>query len=160
MPLSNPYRLAVRRANPDFFIRQNIISINGIACQAYGNIHLLHNPFKDQVVVHRTYTSVQLANEKERWLHTAANGGILVSPFISKAEKAIRTEAETLGGKIILITHEAFPERFKPASHDFDLCSEGRLLIISLGLPPNTDLTRSHCLRMNDLAKSIATAQS
>lgn len=27
-------------------------------------------------------------------------------------------------------------ESFKPASHDFDLCSEGRLLIISLGLPP------------------------
>lgn len=86
----------------------------------------------------------------------ASKGTVLVSPFISQAEKAIRAEAESLGAKIILITHEAFPERFKPSAHDFDLCSKGRLLIISLGLTAGTGLSRALCMQMNDLAEAIA----
>lgn len=152
---SNPYRLAVRRANPDFFTRRNNLIIENTEYQAYGNIHLLGNPFKDQVIVHRSDSSDLLARHKEEWLHTAANGGVLVSPFISGEEKRIRVEAEKLGAKIILITHEAFAERYKPAAHAFALCSEGRLLIISLGLPAKTDLSRPLCLQMNSLAEAI-----
>ncbi len=77
------------------------------------------------------------------WLSDAAKGTVLVSPFISKSEKAIRVEAEDIGANIILITHEAFGERFKPAAHDFNLCSQGRLLIISLGMPLNTPISRT-----------------
>ncbi len=152
---SNPYRLAVRRAYPDFFIRRNNLTIEGAEYQAYGNLHLLDNPFKDQVIVHRADTPDLLAKHKEEWLYTAANGGVLVSPFISKAEKEIRTEAETLGSKIILITHEVFPDRYKPAARDFDLCTAGRLLIISLRHPTGTPLTRTLCLQMNALASNI-----
>ncbi len=154
---SNPYRLAVRRANPDFFTRRNSLNIGGIPYQAYGNIHLLDNPFKDQVIVHRAYTPDQLAQHKEQSFYNAANGGVLVSPFISQAEKAIRAEAETLGARMILITHEAFPERYKPAAYDFDLCIQGRLLIITLGLAPKTALSRGICLKMNILAQTIVT---
>lgn len=69
--------------------------------------------------------------------------------------KALRREVEAIGGDIILITHEAFPERFKPAKHDFDLCSAGRLLIVALGRPPATPLSREICLAMNALASDI-----
>ena len=153
---ANPYRLAVRRANPGFFTRCDSRLIAGHACQVYGNIHLLDNPFKDQVIVHRADTPDQFAKHRAEWLYTSANGGILVSPFISPAERAIRAEAETLGSRIILITHEAFPDRYKPASHDFDLCTSGRLLIISLGLPASTPLSRSLCQQMNALAQAIS----
>ena len=61
-------------------------------------------------------------------------------------------------GCAILITHEAFTDRFKPAAHDFELCAAGSLLIISLGLPAGTTLSRSHCLAMNALAEAIAEA--
>lgn len=152
----NPFRLAVRFAKPDYFSRVNNIQIGNRLYSTYGNFQLLKNPFKDQVVVHRADSSEKKNEDRARWLHTGANGGILVSPFISPAEKAIRSEAETLGAKIILITHEAFPERFKPSARDFALSEEGRLLIISLGLPPETELTRAHCLQMNALAKTIA----
>lgn len=152
---SNPYRLAVRRAYPDYFQRVNRIELDGKPYQAYGNLHLLDNPFKEQVVIHRADSHDELARKTERWLYTAANGGVLVSPFISKAEKEVRTEAEAAGARIILITHEAFPERFKPSAHEFALCEQGRLLIISLGLPPKTELTRAHCLSMNSIAKSL-----
>ena len=67
-----------------------------------------------------------------------------------------RSVAETLDAKIILITHEAFKDRYKPAAHDFALCAEGRLLIISLGLPAGTDISYPICSRMNDLAKTIS----
>ncbi|MDE6653877.1 MAG: hypothetical protein K2K37_05770 [Muribaculaceae bacterium] len=151
----NPRRLAVRRANPDFFTRLDSLSIGGAAYQAYGNVQLLDNPFKEQVIVHRADTPEQFVHQKKRWLYTAANDGVLVSPFISKREKEIRTEAETLGATLILITHEAFGERCKPAAHDFDLCREGRLLIITLGLVSGTPLTRDICQDMNTLAETI-----
>lgn len=153
---SNPLRLAVRRAYPDFFTRCNNLIIGDTPCQAYGNIHLLRNPFKDQVIVHRADNDQYFITKSDRWMHTGANGGVLVSPFISKREKSIRKEAESIGAKIILITHEAFPERYKPVAHDFTLCTEGRLLIISLGETAGTQLSRAHCLRMNTLAESIA----
>lgn len=152
----NPHRLAVRRANPDFFTRLDSLSIRGATYQAYGNVHLLDNPFKEQVVVHRADTPEQFAHHKERWLYTAANGGVLVSPFISKREKEIRTEAETLDARLILITHEVFGERFKPGAHDFDLCTQGRLLIIALGLQQGSPLTQPICRQMNALAEIIA----
>lgn len=152
----NPYRLAVRRAYPDFFTRINKIDIGGMQCQAYGNLHLLANPFKEQVLIHRSDNSQTRKSMHDRWIHCGANDGILVSPFISPAEKEIRTEAEAKGANIILITHEVFGERFKPAAHDFNLCAQGRLLIISLGLPAGTSLTRSLCLRMNSVAETIA----
>lgn len=133
---SNPYRLAVRRAYPDFFRRVYGVTIGGKRYQTYGNQFLLRNPFKEQVVVHRRDSEQTRARNRELWLHTAANGGVLVSPFISPAEKAIRKEAEESGGKIILITHLPFPNRYKPAEHDFSLCLAGRLLIIAPSTHP------------------------
>ncbi len=152
----NPFRLGVRNSRPDFFRRINRIQILDHVYAAYGNFHLLRNPFMSQVVVHRSDSPQKKQLDNDRWLHTGANGGVLVSPFISAAEKALRTQAEALGAKIILITHEAFPERFKPSGHDFELCAEGRLLILSLGCQSGTPLTRTLCLHMNALAQSIA----
>lgn len=153
---SNPYRLAVRRANPEFFTRCNSLTIGDTQCQLYGNIHLLRNPFKEQVVVHRSDSRDIINGNIERWAYTSANGGVLVSPFISRYEKEIRVKSEALGAKLILITHTAFKERFKPSAHDYNLCVTGRLLIVSLGLSPGTTLSRDHCLRMNALARTIA----
>lgn len=132
---SNPYRLAIRRAYPDFFTRCNNLIIGDTSCQLYGNIHLLDNPFKDQVIVHRADNEQSFNANKDRWLHTAANGGVLVSPFISQREKSIRKEAESSGGKFILITNRPLAEREKPSGKDFELCVQGRLLIIAPSTP-------------------------
>ena len=152
----NPRRLAVRRARPEFFRRVNGLDIGARRYAAYGNIYLLRNPFCEQVVVHRRDSEAEQAAKRERWLHAAANGGVLVSPFISPAEKAIRSEAEALDAKIILITNEAMPERYKPAAHDFALCEAGRLLIISLPM----EISRAACLAMNTLAATISEGEA
>lgn len=152
----NPHRLAIRRQFPQFFQRKRRIRIGAEEYEAYGNLFLFRNPDKEAVKISRSFSPEEKAGKKAAWLHNAAKGTVLVSPFISKEEKAIRTEAEALGGKIILITHEAFSERFKPADHDFALCASGRLLIISLGLAASTALSRAHCMQMNALSEAIA----
>ena len=150
---ANPYRLAVRRAVPEFFTRRNDIIIGGEAYQAYGNLHLLDNPFKEQVVVHRADSDATRAKNHDVWMHCAANGGVLVSPFISPDEKAIRAEAETLAGRVILVSNIPLSDRDKPSAHDFDLFAKGRLLIIAPRQP--IGLTRTSCLQMNALADTI-----
>lgn len=92
----NARRLAVRRARPEFFRRVNALEIGRKTFQAYGNFQLLDCPFKEQVIIHRADSSETRQKNREQWLYTAANGGVLVSPFISPAEKEIRKEAEGL----------------------------------------------------------------
>lgn len=151
----NPRRLAVRRARPEFFRRVNELRIGEGTYRAYGNFQLLECPFKEQVVVHRADTPQERRLHRQQWLYTAANGGVLVSPFISPDERAIRNEAEELGGRFILLTNEPFPDRFKPCAHDFDLCEAGRLLLISLGVE-EPQLSRQTCLAMNALAETVS----
>lgn len=150
----NARRLAVRRARPEFFRRVNALEIGGKTFQAYGNFQLLDCPFKEQVIVHRADSSETRQKNREQWLYTAANGGVLVSPFISPAEKEIRKEAEEAGGRFILIINEPMGERYKPAGREFELCEAGRLLIVSANLPG--ELSRKNCLTMNELAEGFA----
>lgn len=149
----NPRRLAVRLARPEYFRRVNSLTIGSGRYRAYGNPFLLRCPFKEQVVVHRADTAEVRAARREMWLYTAAGGGVLVSPFISPAEKDIRREADEAGGRFILITNESMGERYKPSGRDFELCEEGRMLIVSADI--DGDLSRAACLRMNSLAEDI-----
>lgn len=151
----NPHRLAMRHQYPHFYQRAAGIKIRGVEYEAYGNLFLLRNPFKCQVIVHRA-DSIEKKNKlRSFWLYNASTGNVLVSPFISSAEKGIRKEAEKIGGGIVLITHEPFGERYKPAEHDFNLCAEGRLLIVAPKIAMGNSLTRDVCLQMNELAKQI-----
>lgn len=150
----NPRRLGVRRAHPEYFRRVNSLKIGDKTYQAYGNIHLLDCPFKEAVVIHRSDSEETRRHNRELWLYTASNGGVLISPFISAAEKALRAEADGAGSRFILITNEPMGERYKPSGHDFDLCEAGRLLIISANLPGT--LSRQTCLTMNALAENIS----
>ena len=105
-------------------------------------------------MVHRADSAEERDRKLQEWLYTASNGGVLVSPFISKAEREVRNEAEKGGGRFILIVNEPFEKRYKPTGHDFELCESGRLLIISANLPG--EISRQSCLTMNTLAETIA----
>lgn len=152
----NPHRLAMRRQFPQFFQRVRKLTIFNQEYEAYGNLFLFRNPDKDAVIIRSAFTPEEVAEKTQHWLADASRGTVLVSPFINKVEKSIRSEAEDMGAKVILITHEAFGERFKPAAHDFNLCSQGHLLIISLGMPLNTPISRKVCVEMNKLATTIS----
>lgn len=155
---NNPYRLAVRKVFPEYFQKVLNMDVAGMKMAVYGNLQLLQNPFKDRVVVHRCENEAEREAHRQRWLCNAANGGVLVSPFISPAERSIRKEAEAIGGRTILIRRETFGERFKPAGRDFDLCTQGRLLIIApwqqYGLKGT--VTRQQALALNEIAERVA----
>lgn len=128
----NPYRLAIKRANPENFRRCDNIKIQGQLYTGYGNLFLLKNPFREAVIIHRKYTEKEREALRERWLHHSYAGGVLVSPFIAQAEKKIREEVEKFGGRVILIVDQPLPPPpYKPAHRDFYRCAKGELLILS-----------------------------
>lgn len=161
---NNPYRLAVRRMRPDFFKKTRGLMVDGRECQAYGNLFFMRNPFRIALVVHRKDSDKEFERKKDEYLYYAANGGVVVSAFISQRERAIRDEIEAIGGRIIQIHDRPFANRQKPARHEFEQCSQGRLLMVSamdyLRLPKREHPTREQCLDMNKLAIALAPHQA
>lgn len=83
---------------------------------------------------------------------------MLVSPFISPHEKKYRDLAIENDANIILLQNNGFPERYKPAGGNFDLCAKGKLLIIApRGYNQRKrDISRKEALFLNHLARQIA----
>ena len=154
----NPRRLLVRRASPDFFRRVNSLTVGGRRLSAYGNLFLLGDPQKAAVRVSRSFTPAELTRRKRQWLATVENGGVLVSPFISQAEKRVRDWTIANGGKVIQVMPCGFPERYKPSGESFELCCRGRLLQVAPHDAPAAGgkLTRELSMRLNALAEEIA----
>ena len=151
----NPHRRAMMNQYPEFFKRVNKLKIGNRLYQAYGNLFLFRNPDKEAVVVSSKFSEEENSRLKKFWIEAAQEKTVMVSPFVSKPEKALREQIEALGAPIIFITHEAFPEKFRPAEHDFKLCCQGRLLIVSLGMKEKTRLSRKICMEMNELAREL-----
>lgn len=154
----NPRRLLVRRENPGFFTRVNNLSIDGREMSAYGNPFLLDDPQKSAVRISRSFTTEELRRRKLQWLATVRNGGVLVSPFISAAEKKVRDWAVANGGKIIQLLPNGFPPKYKPPGNTFGLCSQGRLLQVAptLHQAAKMEMTRARAMEMNRLAELIS----
>ncbi len=154
----NPRRLALRRSDPKLFNRSLIITADGERLHAYGNMFLLKNADRRAVRLSRKFSAEKTAQLHDLWQETCRNGGVLVSPFISPAEKEVRDMAIREGAPIILVAPQGFRMREHAKGRAFDLCAEGRLLVISRpGVYAGTGvLTRRECLEMNDLASTIA----
>lgn len=91
-------------------------------------------------------------------LEYVRNGGVLVSPFISPGEKDIARAALDAGGSVILMKPDGFKPYFKPHGKYFDLCAQGRLLILACRpfTTTVTPVTRDLCRAMNHWSATIA----
>lgn len=152
----NPHRLAIRQNYPQYFQHCRDIVIAGTHFQAYGNLLLLRNPWRQQIIIHRADSDELRATKLETWLENASLKGVAISPFISPFEKAARCEIEKAGGRIILLQNKPLTDRWKPASHDFELCTQWRLLILVPKDLPTPTLTREVCLNLNSLAEKLS----
>lgn len=154
----NPRRLHIKRTRPDLFTTGLTIKINGEEFDAFGNIFLLRNPEIEAVKVSSKFSEEELRLLDRRWIRTIEEGGVLVSPFISPKEKIYRDLAIENGANVIILLENGFGERFKPSGQYFDLCAEGRLLLIAPKEHTNRreTITRGQALRMNDLAVAVA----
>lgn len=151
----NPHRRAMVMQRKEFFERVHNLRIGDKTYEAYGNMFLFRNPDKYAVKVSRNDSLEEKRKKKEFWFSEMRKGAVLVSPFIAEDELDVKKQAIASGGKIILIQHKAFRPGYKPARELFKLCSEGRLVIVSLGMDEKTPLSREICKEMNELAKEL-----
>lgn len=155
----NPRRYAVKCKNPRFFTTVRSLMIGDDRFDACGNLFLLDDFDLQTVRIHRRWCAAELADARYEWRQCALNGGTLVSPFIHPTEKQIMAEAIELGARIIMLTNEPFGERFKPAGRLFDLCAQGRLLLLNpihLQRPADDSrITRAEALALNEYASRI-----
>jgi hypothetical protein len=93
---------------------------------------------------------------KTEILREAAQGVVIVSPFISPGEKEIAFAIlEASAGAVIVLKSVPFPPLYKPKGKYFDLCCESRLLILLPGIEEEK-ISRETCLFLNHCAEQLA----
>lgn len=152
----NPRRLLIRRLYPDLYHRNLGVRLAGHEFDCVGNIFLLRKPLF-QVHVRRAWTADETAAYIEKCQRLSRSGYVMVSPFIHPAEREIMKMVIDRGGEVIKITDRGFGERWKPAGKDFDLCAEGRLLVMaeSGSDTRKTDMTYVKASHLNVLAEHL-----
>lgn len=157
--LDNPRRYLVKKLFPEYFYHKLVIKIEDKSYGLYGNIFLLDHPIKSYVKISRVKSNTRdLAAKEREWRETIRSGGVLVSPFINPHERKYRDMAIHAQTGIIQIVDYRFSDRSKPYKELFDLCVEGRLLIISTEeyAAPNRGMNHDHAMELNAIAEQIS----
>ena len=157
----NPFRLAMKRARPEYLRVRQGVDVCGSACSAVGNLSLLTAARKLRVRISRSIDATLLEREKERLLAAAREGAVLVSPAISPGEKAITRAAFDEGLPMIVLLDNGLDPMSKPSGERFRACAEGRLLLLSPFPHRNNRVTisRATCEALNALAWDICEGQ-
>ena len=154
----NPYRLAMKRARPEYLRVKENVDVCGRTCSAVGNMALFSAPKKLRVRISRSIDPALLEVEKNRLLSEARGGAVLVSAAISPGEKQITRAAFDEGLPLIILLDNGLHPMQKPSGERFRACSEGRLLQLS-SFPHHNEripITRTVCETLNALAWDIS----
>ena len=157
----NPRRLFIRRHHAECYHVQKGINLYGITVSAVGNILLLDNPLH-AVHVRRRFSEQERRAYMNQCILAARQGKVLISPFISEYEKKVRDVALQEGLPVIQICNEAFHDYYKPSGELFDICTSGRLLLLSTRTDPSPfshRITREECQALNNLAEYLSAQQ-
>ncbi len=161
----NPRRLWLKLHNPDRLRKEYEFRV-GISSHAYtavGNTFLVTYPERVQVRCHRNLTDEEIRAEVRHYLSLSRRGVVLVSPFISPAEKAVYEACYQEKRPMIHIVNRGLDGRFVyPTGRDLTGCSEGFLLVLAPYADysqetAETRITRAQCLDMNGFAADLAT---
>lgn len=159
----NPLRFYVKSQHPEFFNRRYRIQLNGSYYDIFGNPMLLRHPLRSVVRFSSKFSADELNERRMDWSETIRQQGVLVSPFIHPEEKKVFECGVELGASVILLRDNGFTERFKPEGKLFDLCVEGRLLLVApLHHETRTagGITRRQCMELNQLAELLSSSGS
>ena len=153
----NPRRLLMKRENPDLFRVQKGLAFAGLSFSAIGNRFLLEKPLKIQVQCSRSISESDLQVKMNECLRAARQGAVLVSPAISKGEKAIMRAAFEEGLPLIYLQENGFTDLAKPGGKRMDACAKGQLLILAPWEHHNEKIVikRGQCLELNAMARVI-----
>ena len=153
----NPRRLLMKRENPDLFRVQRGLTYAGQSFSAIGNRFLLERPVKLQVQCSRSISEEELKAKLNDCLRAGRQGAVLVSPAISKGEKAIMRAAFEEGLPLIYLQENGFTDLAKPGGKRMEACAKGQLLILAPWEHHNEKMTikRGQCLELNEMARII-----
>ena len=154
----NPRRLLMKREHPDLFRVQRGLIVGSQQFSAIGNRFLLERPDRIQVQCSRSLTDEQIAEAVEHFLALARQGAVLVSPSISKGEKAVMRAAFEAGFPLIVLQENGFTDLAKPSGRRMEACARGQLLLLAPWEHHNERLTirRDQCLTLNALAQMVS----
>lgn len=154
----NPRRLLMKREHPDLLRPFFNLQLGSRIYNGIGNRALLTAPRRLAVRVSRRLTGKELDAEVARYIEAARNGTVLVSPAISPGEKRVMREAFDLQLPTIVVLRNGFNPLSKPKGEQFDACSEGRLLMLSVWEHSNEriTLTAHDCEQMNLMALELS----
>ena len=115
-----------------------------LAWTAMGNPFLLDAPLLMSVRISTATPADKLKELVSKLGAKAERGAVLVSPWISPGEKAVKAEALACGGRVVHLLSEGMGRYYKPSGHDFGFCSEGRMLLLSPFAPRAANVPREH----------------
>lgn len=161
----NPRRLWLKVHYPDRLrkIYDFKAGKQGHPYTALGNTFWVKYPERVQVRCHRNLTDEQIQAEVEHYMSLARGGAVLVSPFISPAEKAVYEAAYKEKLRIIRIVNRGLDGKFiYPTGRDLKGCSAGFMLVLAPYADYSAEtaekrITRSQCLDMNGYAADLST---
>ncbi|MDE5876131.1 MAG: hypothetical protein K2H47_01290 [Muribaculaceae bacterium] len=150
-----PRRMLIKRYISGLYTTRHWVTAAGQTFEAYGNIFLLRDIAPKALKVSRSFTAEQLEALKETWKETARGHGVLVSPFISKAERELRFTLGYKGARFIHILNESLEDMSRIHPKDLEMCAKGRMLLL-VPHPLQLGMTRTRAEWLNTLAQSIA----
>ncbi len=161
----NPRRLWLKWHFPDRLrkVYDFTAGTKGHRYTAVGNTFLVTYPERLQVRCHQHLTAEQIQQEVEKYLREAHRGTVLVSPFISPAEKAVFEACYRERLPMIHIVSRGLDGKFNyPSGRDLSGCSDGFLLVLAPYADYSAEtaaarITRAQCLDMNAYAADLAT---
>ncbi|MCR5152058.1 MAG: hypothetical protein K6A98_02755 [Prevotella sp.] len=152
----DPTSLLTNTAVTLFRVQRGLM-VKGQQFSAIGNRFLLQHPVRLQVQCSRRLTDEEIAQKQAWWLAQARSGAVLVSPSISKGEKAVMRAAFNEGLPLIILQENGFTDLAKPGGQRMEACARGQLLLLAPWEHHNERLTisRSQCLSLNDMVRMI-----
>lgn len=111
--------------------RKSAVSADVPVWTAMGNPFLLDAPLLVSVRISTKTPPDQLSELEAKIVAKAERGAVVVGPWISPGEKSVKAAVVAAGGRVVQLLPEGMGRYYKPGGRDFDLCAEGRMLVLS-----------------------------
>jgi hypothetical protein len=106
------------------------------------------------------HTSPEYEAIKETVFASASHGAVVISPCISDGEREIAREAMNRGFRLVAMRNMGFATIQKPTGRLFDICAQGRLLLLAPAAWPYStqekDMTRFDATVLNRICQWFA----
>ena len=120
------------------------LAVSPVVWTALGNPYLLDAPLLVSVRISTQTPPAELDLLVAKIVAKVERGAVVVGPWISPGEKAVKAAALAAGGRVVQLLAEGMGRYYKPGGSDFGFCAEGRMLVLSPFAPQAPGAGREH----------------